>query len=114
MSIAISHTIIRWKAVPGAFLIQLSIGGVYSWSIFNEPLTRNVGIVAAASQDWSLGDVVPIFSCAAVSLGVCSALFGGWAGEFLFLFHQPYTDLCQLFRSNGSSDRRYGGNGMLE
>ncbi len=40
----------RWKAVPGAFLIQLSIGGVYAWSIFNEPLTRNIGVVAASAQ----------------------------------------------------------------
>ena len=69
----------RWKAVPGAVLVQASIGGVYAWSIFNEPLTRNIGVIAASSQDWSLGDVVPIFSCAAISLGVCSALLGPWA-----------------------------------
>ncbi len=69
----------RWKAVPGTVLVQMSIGGVYAWSIFNEPLTRNIGVIAASSADWSLGDVVPIFSCAAVSLGVCSALLGPWA-----------------------------------
>eukprot|EP01127_Copromyxa_protea_P006705 TRINITY_DN16704_c0_g1_i1.p1 TRINITY_DN16704_c0_g1~~TRINITY_DN16704_c0_g1_i1.p1 ORF type:complete len:587 (-),score=110.43 TRINITY_DN16704_c0_g1_i1:34-1794(-) len=69
----------RWRAVPGPALVQLSIGGVYSWSIFNEPLTRNIGIIAASSQDWVLGDVVPIFSCAALSLGVCTAFLGPWA-----------------------------------
>jgi MFS family permease len=74
-----ASTFARWKAVPGAVLVQASIGGVYAWSIFNEPLTRNIGVIAASSQDWSLGDVVPIFSCAAVSLGVCSALLGPWA-----------------------------------
>lgn len=61
----------RWKAMPGTLLVQASIGGVYSWSIFNEPLTRNIGVIASSSQDWQLGDVVPIFSCAALSLGVC-------------------------------------------
>lgn len=52
-----------------------------SWSIFNEPLTRNIGVIAASSNDWSLGDVMPIFSCAALSLGVCSALLGPWAAR---------------------------------
>lgn len=36
-------------------------------------------MIAASSQDWVLGDVVPIFSCAALSLGLCSAFLGPWA-----------------------------------
>lgn len=38
-----------------------------------------LGVIAASSQDWVLGDVVPIFSCAALSLGFCSAFLGPWA-----------------------------------
>jgi hypothetical protein len=54
-----------------------------SWSIFNEPLTRNIGVIAASAQDWTLSDVVPIFSCAALSLGVCSAFL---VSNRIFLF----------------------------
>ena len=69
----------RWLNVPASFLVQISIGSVYAWSIFNEPLTRQLGVVAAAGNDWGLTDVVPIFSACAVSLGVCTALLGPWA-----------------------------------
>lgn len=69
----------RWKSVPGSFLVQLCIGSVYAWSIFNTPLTRDLGVVAQAADDWALGDVVPIFSLCAVTLGVCTATLGPWA-----------------------------------
>ena len=59
--------------------MQLSIGSVYAWSIFNEPLTRAMGVVAAAAEDWALGDVVPIFSTCATTLGVCTFFLGKWA-----------------------------------
>ena len=69
----------RWRAVPGSFLVQLSIGSVYSWSIFNGALTRQLGVVAEAAGDWSLGEVVPIFSSCAITLALCTALLGPWA-----------------------------------
>ena len=61
--------------------IHLCIGSVYAWSIFNVPLTREVGVIAACSTDWSLGEVVPIFSTAIVFLGLSAALAGKWLEE---------------------------------
>ncbi|KAA0167350.1 hypothetical protein FNF27_07310 [Cafeteria roenbergensis] len=69
----------RWLVVPGSFLVQLSIGSVYAWSIFNEPLTRLQGVIAPASGDWALSSVVPIFSACAVTLGICTFTLGKWA-----------------------------------
>ncbi len=51
----------RWMNVPASFMVQLSIGSVYAWSIFNVPLTKELGVVCAASTDWSLGSVVMFF-----------------------------------------------------
>ena len=65
--------------MPPSFLVQLSIGSVYAWSMWNFPLTHEVGVVAQAAADWSLGDVVPIFSATAVSLGITTFTLGPWA-----------------------------------
>ncbi|MFT9497365.1 L-lactate MFS transporter [Anaerosolibacter sp.] len=43
-----------WLVVFGAILIQICIGAVYSWSLFNEPLMEKFG--------WSENDVVFTFS----------------------------------------------------
>ena len=56
----------------------MCIGSVYSWSIFNAPLTKEMGVVAQAAGDWSLGGVVPIFSTAIVCLGLSAAAGGHW------------------------------------
>jgi hypothetical protein len=61
--------------------IHLCIGSVYAWSIFNVPLTREIGVIASCSQDWSLGAVVPIFSTAIVFLGLSAAVAGKWLEE---------------------------------
>eukprot|EP00041_Stephanoeca_diplocostata_P019613 m.426030 g.426030 ORF g.426030 m.426030 type:complete len:673 (+) comp21351_c0_seq1:299-2317(+) len=61
----------RWMALPPVMAIQGSIGSLYAWSIFNGPLTREIGVIASSSLDWSLGEVVPIFSTTAVVFG-CS------------------------------------------
>jgi MFS family permease len=71
----------RSKAIVGPVMVQLSIGGVYAWSIYNEPLTRLVGTVASVADDWSLGAVMPIFSMCAVSLGVVTATCGSWTSR---------------------------------
>lgn len=38
----------RWLIPPAALAVHMSIGSVYAWSIFNSPLTRELGVVAAA------------------------------------------------------------------
>ena len=66
----------RWLASVPLFAVSGSIGGVYSWSIFNGPLTREIGVIGSASADWALGDVLTTFSVAAVAMG-SGAFFGG-------------------------------------
>ena len=43
-------------------LTHLCIGSIYSWSVINEPLMHEVGVVASASSDWTLPMVLPIVS----------------------------------------------------
>jgi len=71
----------RWKVPPASIAIHLCIGSVYAWSIFNPPLTRSLGVVAGAPEDWSLGSVVWIFSVAIVFLGLSAAFAGKWLEE---------------------------------
>jgi hypothetical protein len=69
-NIVASPTFNRFRIVPASLAIHMSLGSVYAWSIFNSPLTRESGVIAAASSDWALGDVVPIFSTSIVCLGL--------------------------------------------
>ncbi len=68
----------RWLVVPAALCIHLSIGSVYAWSVFNPPLTRELGVVASSAGDWSLASVVWIFSVAILVLGLAAAFAGKW------------------------------------
>ena len=71
----------RWRVPPASVAIHLCIGSVYAWSVFNEPLTRLNGVAAPASSDWSLVQVVNVFSVAIVCLGLSAALAGKWLEE---------------------------------
>jgi MFS family permease len=71
----------RWKVPPASIAIHLCIGSVYAWSIFNPALTKQFGVVAASSSDWSLSSVVWIFSVAIVFLGLAAAFGGKWLEE---------------------------------
>ena len=68
----------RWRVPPASIAIHLCIGSVYAWSVFNPPLTRELGVVAASGGDWSLSSVVWIFSVAIVVLGLTAAVGGKW------------------------------------
>ncbi len=68
----------RWLVPPASIAIHLCIGSVYAWSVFNPALTRQLGVVASAADDWSLSSVVWIFSVAIVSLGLTAAFAGKW------------------------------------
>ena len=56
--------------------MHLCIGSVYSWSVFNPVLVKEMGVVASVPGDWSLGPVVWIFSFAIVCLGLCTTAAG--------------------------------------
>jgi MFS family permease len=68
----------RWKVPPASVAIHLCIGSVYAWSMFNPPLTRLNGVVLPASDDWTLKQVVWIFTVAIVFLGLAAAVAGKW------------------------------------
>lgn len=83
----------RYLSVPASFAVQLSVGSVYAWSVFNAPLMREYGVVAAAEKDWELGSVIPIFSTCALTLGFTTALLGTCV-------HGHVKAPCQLAAAN--------------
>ena len=46
--------------------------------MFNPALVKILGVVTSSGDDWSLGQVVWIFSVAIVSLGLAAAYAGKW------------------------------------
>ena len=68
----------RWRVPVASVAIHLCIGSVYAWSIYNPSLTRVYGVVASAGDDWSLSEVVWVFTVAIVFLGLAAAFAGKW------------------------------------
>jgi MFS family permease len=68
----------RWMVPPAALSVHLCIGQAYAFSVFNEPLTRQLGISHAIEGDWSLTTLGWIFSLAIVFLGLSAAVGGKW------------------------------------
>ena len=68
----------RWRIPPASIAIHLCIGSAYAWSIFNPALVRLRGVVASAPGDWTLSQVVWVFTVAIVFLGLSAAVAGRW------------------------------------
>ena len=62
----------RWLVPPAALAIHLSIGQVYAFSVFKNPL------LTYGSTAWSLKEIGYIFSLAIAVLGISAAIFGKW------------------------------------
>src|SRR6202044_2931382 len=81
----------RWLVPPAALAIHLSIGQVYAFSVFKNPL---LALEGADGSHWNLKEVCYIFSLAIAFLGISAALFGAWlekAGPRRAMF---YSALC--------------------
>ena len=65
----------RWLVPPAALAIHLSIGQVYAFSVFKNPL---LALKAVGGSSWNLKEVGYIFSIAIAVLGLSAALFGKW------------------------------------
>ena len=81
----------RWLVPPAALAIHLSIGQVYAFSVFKNPL---LAMHAADGSAWNLKAIGYIFSIAIAFLGISAALFGAWlekAGPRRAMF---YAALC--------------------
>jgi MFS family permease len=68
----------RWRVPPASIAIHLCIGSVYAWSIYNPALIKAYGVVTSAANDWTLKEVVWIFTVAIVFLGLAAAFAGRW------------------------------------
>ncbi|MEQ9592970.1 MAG: OFA family MFS transporter [Cyclobacteriaceae bacterium] len=68
----------RWLVPPAALSIHLCIGQIYAYSVFNEPMTRIIGISDSSAEDWPLTTLGWIFSIALFMLGASAAIFGKW------------------------------------
>ncbi len=81
----------RWLVPPAALAIHLSIGQVYAFSVFKNPL---LALHAADGSAWNLKEIGYIFSIAIAFLGISAALFGAWlekAGPRRAMF---YAAIC--------------------
>lgn len=68
----------RWKVPIASVAIHLCIGSVYAWSVFNAPLTKLHGVATSSADDWTLKNVVWVFTVAIVFLGLSAAVAGKW------------------------------------
>ncbi len=80
----------RWLVPPAALAIHLCIGMSYGLSVFWLPLSRAVGLAQpktcpdtmtalfSTSCDWSVSDLLMVFTIGIVFLGLSAAVFGGW------------------------------------
>ncbi|KWW98379.1 OFA family MFS transporter [Hydrogenibacillus schlegelii] len=64
----------RWLIAASAVGIHLSIGSVYSWSVFTKPLMNQLG--------WQLGQVSFTFSLAIMFLGLSAAFLGHFVERY--------------------------------
>src|SRR5271163_2496787 len=65
----------RWLVPPAALAIHLSIGQVYAFSVFKNPL---LALKAADGSLWTQKEIGYIFSIAIAVLGLSAALLGKW------------------------------------
>ena len=68
----------RWLIPPCALATHLCIGQAYALSVFNLPLTKQLGISHSIAGDWKLTELGWIFTIAIFVLGASAALFGKW------------------------------------
>ncbi len=68
----------RYWVVVSALSIHLCIGQIYAYSVFNDPMTRILGINESTPEDWKLTQLGWVFSIALFTLGASAALFGKW------------------------------------
>ena len=70
----------RWLVPPAAIAVQMCIGEIYSFSVFNIPLTQAIGITKSIpGKDWAVPQVVlGTYSLGLVILGLSAAFLGKW------------------------------------
>ena len=77
---------------------------VYTFSMWNAPLTHQLGVVAQAAGDWQLGDVLGVFSMTAVSLGTTTFVLGPWQERAGPRYVAAVAGTCLLYTSPSPRD----------
>lgn len=60
----------RWLVPPAAIAVHMCIGQVYAFSVFNKPLSQELGV--------PVSEVVLAYQIALMMLGLSAAVFGKW------------------------------------
>jgi MFS family permease len=69
----------RWLVPPAAIAVQMCVGEIYGFSVFNLPLSRSLGISKSGPGDWSVPTIVLCtYSLGLIILGLSAAAFGKW------------------------------------
>jgi MFS family permease len=69
----------RWlRAMVPACIVHFSIGSVYAYSMWTPGMASALGVVANSVNDWTQSQVLPVFSCSAIVLGITTSQFGSW------------------------------------
>ncbi len=69
----------RWLVPPAAIAVQMCIGQIYGFSVFNLPLSRVLGVTHSTAGDWPVPTIVLCtYSLGQILLGLAAAVFGKW------------------------------------
>jgi MFS family permease len=68
----------RWLIPPCALATHLCIGQAYALSVFNLPLSKQLGVTHSLPEDWKLTEIGWVFTIAIIVLGASAAFFGKW------------------------------------
>jgi len=60
----------RWLVPPAAIAVHMCIGQIYGFSVFNKPLSAELG-TQVSSVNWA-------YQIALMMLGISAAVFGKW------------------------------------
>ena len=89
----------RWLIVLGTVIVQMGLGTIYTWSLFNQPLVERFG--------WELGAVATTFSITSFALAFATMFSGKlqdkWGLRRLIAFAGVLIGLGLMLSSQASS-----------
>jgi MFS family permease len=69
----------RWQFPTAAIAVQMCIGEIYGFNVFNVPLTKLVGLKEPLKgTDWTIPEVGWFYSLGLIILGLSAAVLGKW------------------------------------
>jgi MFS family permease len=69
----------RWQFPTAAIAVQMCIGEIYGFNVFNVPMSKLVGITSpVAGVDWTIPRIGWFYQLGLVMLGLSAAVFGKW------------------------------------